>query len=323
MTGRSGAVARQRRDRLLARLEQHLVCPSCHAPLERSAERALLNCQACGGAAHRLPHQWVFAAPAAEPLRADWLNRLKEAAKRGLGSWYGQAVRWLSPVCVTGFVPAFLARFDTSEHLVADLGCGTSHYAEQVVCVDSANYPNVHLVCDAHRLPLADESLDGIISVAVLEHTPNPADHVAEMRRVLKPGGRLICFVPFIQGYHASPRDYQRYTFSGMQQLFREFAEVEARVGAGPTSGMLWVVQEWLAIVLSFGSLRLYRLLAPLMWLLSPLKWLDLWLSRHPAAAVIASGFIVEARKPLAADQSAVGGEPPDRQSAPWSAQAA
>jgi hypothetical protein len=61
---------------------------------------------------------------------------------------------------------------------------------------------------------------------------------------------------------------------------------------------MLWVLQEWLAMVLSFGSKRLYRLVLPLTWLLSPLKLLDLLLVHHPMAAQVASGFVIEVRKP-------------------------
>ena len=48
----------------------------------------------------------------------------------------------------------------------------------------------------------------------------------------------------------------------------------------------------------SFGSERLYRMLVPVMWTLSPLKYLDAFLIHHPAAHVIASGFAIEATKP-------------------------
>jgi hypothetical protein len=46
------------------------------------------------------------------------------------------------------------------------------------------------------------------------------------------------------------------------------------------------------------GSERLYHALVPLMWTLSPLKYLDKILMHHPAAHVIASGFTIEATKP-------------------------
>jgi SAM-dependent methyltransferase len=227
----------------------------------------------------------------------DWLNRAKESAKRRLGCLYPACIKLLSPVHGSPFVDTFIGRFDLRRHVVADFGSGTSQYSEHIVCVDGMNYPNVQVVCDLARTPFKDASLDGILSVAVLEHVVNPEAHVAEMLRVLKPGGSVMCFVPFIQGYHASPNDFQRYTESGLRQLFGAF-EVEAiSVGSGPTSALVWILQEWLAMALSFGSRKLYRLLTPLMWILSPLKYLDVLLVHHPEARVIASGLVIVARK--------------------------
>jgi hypothetical protein len=118
------------------------------------------------------------------------------------------------------------------------------------------------------------------------------------MWRVLRPGGRVLCYIPFIQGFHASPHDYQRFTVPGLRRLFSDFDIQETRIGAGPTSGFVWILQEWLALTFSFGSRRLYRLLVPCMWCLSPLKYLDILLARHPDAGVIASGFVILACKP-------------------------
>jgi SAM-dependent methyltransferase len=241
--------------------------------------------------------------PQAE-VEEDWLNRFKEFAKRRLKRFYPMAYRMFAPVYGTRSVKPFLATFDTESQLVADLGCGTNAYDEKVVCVDGVGYPNVHIVANLERLPFQNDSLAGIVSAAVLEHARNPAAHVAEMRRVLEPGGRILCFVPFIQGFHASPHDFQRYTKEGLRQLFSEFEILNVAVGAGPTSGLIWILQEWLALVLSFGSVRLYRILVPCTWVLSPLKFLDILLSRHPAATMIASGHFIEVRKASSASAS-------------------
>jgi SAM-dependent methyltransferase len=45
---------------------------------------------------------------------------------------------------------------------------------------------------DAEHLPFADDHFDCVCSMGVLHHVPNPANAVAEIHRVLKPGGRLI-----------------------------------------------------------------------------------------------------------------------------------
>lgn len=46
------------------------------------------------------------------------------------------------------------------------------------------------------RIPLADGAADVVTSFTVLEHVPDEQAALAEMRRVLRPGGRLIVTVP-------------------------------------------------------------------------------------------------------------------------------
>ena len=287
--GSVGAIANRR----LARLAGRLACPACRTLLD-----ADLRCPACGRAGEQRGPRLHFGGFAGEELRRNPLNRLKEGVKRRFSRAYPIAISVFSPVLSTRFVNRFLRGFDLDRELVADLGSGTHRRDPRLLCVDGAGYDQVDLVTDLLRLPLAEASLDGAMSIAVLEHVPDPAAHLAEIRRVLRPGGRLLCFVPFMQPFHASPYDFQRYTDAGLRELLRDFEVCSIEVGAGPTSGLVWVLQEWLAMVLSFGSARLYRALVPVTWVLSPLKLLDLLVARHPAAAVIASGFVVEARRP-------------------------
>lgn len=45
---------------------------------------------------------------------------------------------------------------------------------------------------DAHDLPFDDESFDSVVATYSLCNIPDPSRAVAEMRRVLRPGGRLV-----------------------------------------------------------------------------------------------------------------------------------
>ena len=58
---------------------------------------------------------------------------------------------------------------------------------------------------DAARLPFAPASFDAAFAVAVLQHVPRPRDVLANLRRVLRPGGRLVI---------AEPDNGARYWFS-------------------------------------------------------------------------------------------------------------
>jgi SAM-dependent methyltransferase len=59
--------------------------------------------------------------------------------------------------------------------------------------------PNVgFLRADAQQLPFRDETVDAAVSLAVLQLIPNPSATLAEIARVLKPGGRMAIMVPTV-----------------------------------------------------------------------------------------------------------------------------
>ena len=76
--------------------------------------------------------------------------------------------------------------------------------------------------------------------------------------------------------------------------------EIESvTINGGPTSALLWIFQEWLAVLLSFGSRRLHTLVYLVAMVLTfPLKFLDLFLKPIPLARNVASCFILVGRKP-------------------------
>lgn len=77
---------------------------------------------------------------------------------------------------------------------------------------------------DGQRLPFPDASFDTVISVQVLEHTPDPAALVADMARVLRPGGLLILSAPFSFRLHEQPHDYFRFSPHGLRVLCEKAA---------------------------------------------------------------------------------------------------
>lgn len=96
---------------------------------------------------------------------------------------------------------------------------------------------NPDIVGDIHALPLDDNSIDAIICMAVLEHVKNPFLAMQEMYRVLKPGGQLYLYVPFLYYYHPMKPyydDYWRFTKDGLDELGKTFTthEIQSVRGA-------------------------------------------------------------------------------------------
>jgi SAM-dependent methyltransferase len=89
---------------------------------------------------------------------------------------------------------------------------------------------------DCTNIDRPDNSIDNILCVSVLEHVPDPARAVVEMKRVLKPGGVLILCVPFMYSIHDS-HDFWRMTPETLRGLTSGLrVEVFAHLGGRTAS---------------------------------------------------------------------------------------
>lgn len=60
-----------------------------------------------------------------------------------------------------------------------------------------ASRPGLRLACgDGDQLPFASASFDGVISTFALEHAVNPLRMLEELRRMVRPGGRIVLLGP-------------------------------------------------------------------------------------------------------------------------------
>jgi len=72
---------------------------------------------------------------------------------------------------------------------------------------ESYNPDVVGDICDLNMFK--DESIDGIICTAILEHVYNLFKAVQEIYRILKKGGKVFVYLPWIWRYHASKGEYE------------------------------------------------------------------------------------------------------------------
>jgi SAM-dependent methyltransferase len=231
-----------------------------------------------------------------------FLGRIQNFLKRH-GKLYCALVRILAPVVSSWASRVQLKKLLDSygqDHVIVNVGSGPGYFKNRkdIINVDIFAFEEIDLVSDATSLPIKNNSVDLVINVAMMEHLNTPEKVVHEMHRILKQDGTVFCYVPFMVPFHAAPNDFFRWTISGAKQLFADFGEVEVVVGAGPTSGMLWVLQEWLSVLLSFGSRTLHDIIFMLLMIVtSPIKLLDFILVHFPCSENIASGFSVIAKK--------------------------
>ncbi len=108
---------------------------------------------------------------------------------------------------------------------ILELGAGGDYYkrfAREGQRYSTSNLgPGCDRMLDMTNLALADDSVDAVASVFALEHVFDYERAIGEMRRVLKPGGRMLLVVPFLYYYHAAPDDFFRFTQSALDRLVK------------------------------------------------------------------------------------------------------
>ena len=132
--------------------------------------------------------------------------------------------------------------------VVLDAGAGRAQYRKlfshaqyetaDFMAVAGKKYRRPDYVCDLVAIPVPDARFDHVVCTQVLEHLPEPQRVVAELARVLKPGGTLWLSAPLFYAEHERPYDFFRYTRYGLERLLadagfevREIAWLEGYFG--------------------------------------------------------------------------------------------
>ncbi len=277
----------------LAGLTSVLVCPTCRGALRYHADRAA--CRACAKTYPVRGNKLYFVESA---TKSDALDRLKGLLKRLFGSRYPWLTGVLGPTLLPNYLRLVDNYFPGREKLILDIGCGNRRVRDDVIGIDVIDYAAVDIICDMHRLPFRDASVDGVVTWNVIEHVPEAHRAVLEIFRCLAEGALAAHEIPFLMPFHASPKDFVRYTHQGAESLFAPYEVVEQKNLSGPFSLFCLVASELLSVVLSFGRpnprAALFLINAAL---LSPLKYLDLPLVGKKSLIGLAPTILTVVRK--------------------------
>ncbi|MBF0358054.1 MAG: class I SAM-dependent methyltransferase [Magnetococcales bacterium] len=170
----------------------------------------------------------------------------------------------------------------------------------KLICLDIEPGPGVDLVADAHNLEmLSDNSIDCVVAVSALEHMEKPWLVVAELYRVLKPGGIIYLNTPFVFPFHGDPDDFYRFSHHGLVKICCNFERLDSGFNRGPASTTTHILIHFLAISFSFNSKLLYGIMVDMFtWLLFWIKYFDRFVAKYQQAYVIHSGAFFIGRKP-------------------------
>ena len=137
------------------------------------------------------------------------------------------------------------------DKLYLDVGAGLRVlYRENVVYTEIAALPTTDVLCFGDDLPFDDNTFDGLLCFAVLEHVPDPLAVAREMMRVAKPGAKVVVDWPNLQPLHGYPHHYFNATVEGARDAFARIAGVSVDECYVPWNGhpawtLHWIIGEW------------------------------------------------------------------------------
>jgi len=126
-------------------------------------------------------------------------------------------------------IAAAVPRFDRALDLGAEDGSLTRSWAAKgrftlMLDIDPAMLRDgTGVTADAGFLPVADASFDVVVLSAILEHVVDPVATIRESARVLRPGGRVVAYVPWDRAVVRMKKWVRRFGF-GLGKLHDDIA---------------------------------------------------------------------------------------------------
>ena len=112
--------------------------------------------------------------------------------------------------------------------------------------VDAGNHPT-HVADITRHTGLPDSHYDLILCISVLEHVLDPVGALAEIRRLLKPGGLLAAQTPLNFRIHGPANDCWRFTEHGIKVLMKDWDELNISILESHSRPLFPIAYAWTA----------------------------------------------------------------------------
>ena len=126
---------------------------------------------------------------------------------------------------------------------------------DRYLAIDIEITPLVDVIARGEKIPVASSVFDLVICTQVLEYIPNPALLIAEIHRILKPGGSLLLSAPAM-GIQDAEEDWWRFFPGSLRTLMSAFGEVQIAPEGGSVSGFFRIINSGLNVLARYEFMR-------------------------------------------------------------------
>lgn len=127
--------------------------------------------------------------------------------------------------------------------IVLDIGCGYGQNRKSVeeaggnwIGVEPFEGGGATVIADARDLPFENNYADVVVMDAVLEHIPEVEKAFSEVSRVLKPGGKFIGYLAFMECFHEI--SYSHLSFRGLEDYANAYGMKLTKISGGSRFGI-------------------------------------------------------------------------------------
>ncbi len=156
---------------------------------------------------------------------------------------------------------------------VIDIGCGTKPYESLFNCEEyvglemdtpeNRQAKNASFFYNGNSFPFSDNEFDSAIISEVFEHIFNPDNFLSELKRILKPGGKVLFTIPFVWHEHEQPYDYARYSSFGIIHLLKNngFIVIDSKKSCNNARCVFQLTNTYFHKIIRFRNWRINFLL--------------------------------------------------------------
>ncbi|MDF9828288.1 SAM-dependent methyltransferase [Ereboglobus sp. PH5-5] len=201
-------------------------------------------------------------APARRPAFHRALHRATDRTRPSIWKYDYLVLSKLAENINELFTQAVAELSESPRKIALDAGCEQSPYKKlfeargwKLETLDIAPGPGVDHVGTVEQTGLPADGFDFVLCTEVIEHSAQPWAAMRELRRILRPGGRLLFSVPHVWFHHPHPADNWRFTQQGVARLAVDSGfEMETLLSRGGSAAAFFQIMN----MYLFGALGVF-----------------------------------------------------------------